>query len=57
MTMRDNLKWLWRSIVCFITGHEDIVARYDPITGDGDLGFICARCGRPRPLSAYRLFR
>ena len=41
-------RWLWRSIVCFVKGHEDIVALYNPVTGDRDMGFICARCGRPR---------
>ena len=43
-----RLKWLTRALHCFFTGHEDIVIFYNPLTGERCLGFLCARCGRPR---------
>jgi len=46
--MRLKIKWLWRGVTCFVKGHKDIVALYNPVTGDRDMGFVCARCGRPR---------
>lgn len=46
--MKFRLFWLYRSLICFIKGHEDRITYYNPITGDQDLGFICFRCGRPR---------
>ena len=46
--MRFRIKWLWRSIICFVMGHEDIVAFFNPLSGERDLGFICARCGRAK---------
>jgi len=46
--MKFRVRWFWRSIICLIKGHEDIVALYNPITGKRDMGFICARCGRIR---------
>lgn len=55
--MKFRLKWFWRSIICFIKGHEDIVASFNPVSGERDLGFICARCGRPRLQNAPWLMR
>jgi len=51
--VKNRVKWLLRSITCFIKGHEDIVTYYNPRTGERDLGFTCARCGRPK-LHDYR---
>lgn len=55
--MEHKLRWLWRSIVCFTIGHEDIVASFNPISGERDLGFICARCGRPKLQDALWLIK
>ncbi len=46
--MKFRFRWLVKSLACFLKGHEDIVVLYNPVTGDRCLGFICARCGRPR---------
>jgi len=46
--MRYRLKTFTKSLTCLIKGHEDIVVFYNPVTGNRCLGFLCARCGRPR---------
>ena len=46
--MKFRLKWFIRALHCLLTGHKDIVVSFNPVTGERCLGFLCARCGRPK---------